>query len=118
MRSAKALIGARKSIAANNVSNLVSNTFQNEIDDCKRLLNASSTLDVDDGTKPVFMDLNGTSANIEKQSECLRLLRKHTLFKYVAPKLLLKLARSAKEKVLEEGTELFTIGKRIEFPNL
>ena len=72
------------------------------------------TLDVDDGTKPVFMDLNGAQPILSNPSAYASFVS--TLFKYVAPKLLLKL--EGERKVLEEGTELFTIGKHIEFPNV
>ena len=54
----------------------------------------------------------------ESESECLDLLRKHTLLKYVAPELLVKLAKNAREKILDNGMELFTAGNRVKCPNL
>ena len=109
----------RTSTAAKNASNLAQNIFENDIDDCERLLNAAGATAAAAETPPMSLDAGASSETLKhQQSECLQLLREHTLFKYVAPELLVKLARNAREKVLEEGTELFTIGNRVEFPSL
>ncbi len=62
----------------------------------------------------------GPESNSESEAtlRVLHLLRRHTLFKYVDPDLLVTLAREAREVSLNAGEELFTFGTDVRTPSL